>query len=228
MNYPPGMKISLSSLKRHCSCLIILGVSLASLLVSTGCSGLGLPDSDGTDAPKRSLRSRQLQLAAAPSEASLRTRLSTAETSNEQNHAEDDAYPSETSRTAARCRHSDKRLNCVKVISVYDGDTIFVDVPGVHPLFGKRVGVRIYGIDTPERNGQAPCEKAKALEAKNVVEGLISSAKRIDLTELQRDKYFRILAKVLVDGRSVAEELLARRLAYPYFGDTKERREWCE
>lgn len=211
------MKFYPNYLERRGSLLLVLSLGLLSLLVSTGCSGLGLPE---TSSPERIplTKSAPHQLAA--------TREGSAAPYSEDTEEVSDFTAA--AKTAARCRHSDKRLNCVKVVSVYDGDTVFVDVPGVHPLFGKRVGVRVYGIDTPERTGQAPCEKIKALEAKRVVEGLVTSAKRVDLVELRRDKYFRILAKVLVDGRSIADELLERKLAYPYFGETKVRRDWCE
>lgn len=203
--------------ERRGSLLLTLLLGLLSLLISSGCSGLGFPKSDRPEQIFRTNSARP-QLAAASKHA----------TAQYSEYSEDESVVTAAEKTAARCRHSDKRLNCVKVVSVYDGDTIFVDVPGVHPLFGKRVGVRVYGIDTPERTGQAPCEKSKAMEAKGVVEGLVTSAKRVDLVELRRDKYFRILAKVLVDGRSIADELLERKLAYPYFGESKVRRDWCE
>jgi endonuclease YncB( thermonuclease family) len=31
----------------------------------------------------------------------------------------------------------------------YDGDTCTFTLPGVHPLFGEKISVRIAGLDTP-------------------------------------------------------------------------------
>ncbi len=54
------------------------------------------------------------------------------------------------------------------VFEVYGGDTLFIDLPDQHPLFGKRMGVRVIGIDTPEIRTKNSCEKQKAQKAKNV------------------------------------------------------------
>ena len=44
--------------------------------------------------------------------------------------------------------------------------------------------------------------------ARNLVENILKNAKRIDLTNVEKDKYFRILADVNVDGRDLKEILL--------------------
>ena len=36
----------------------------------------------------------------------------------------------------------------------YDGDTYTFTLPGIHPLFGEKISVRITGIDTPEIKGE--------------------------------------------------------------------------
>jgi endonuclease YncB( thermonuclease family) len=50
---------------------------------------------------------------------------------------------------------------------------------------------------------------------------MVKSAKIITLHNIGRDKYFRINADVLVDGKSLGAELIKNKLALPYFGDTK-------
>src|SRR3990167_1058007 len=98
----------------------------------------------------------------------------------------------------------------------YDGDTCTVSLPGIHPLFGERIDVRIAGIDTPEIRGRCPQEKAKALSARELVNEALARAGQIDLEDLGRDKYFRIGARVMADGQDVGVELLQLGLAVIY------------
>ena len=110
----------------------------------------------------------------------------------------------------------------------YDGDTITVQIPGVHPLLGDKISVRVLGIDTPEKNGKKACEKQKARVAQKLVENQLKQAKHIELRNVNRDKYFRILAEVWVDGRSLASLLIKNKLAYPYDGGRKPSSyNWC-
>lgn len=132
------------------------------------------------------------------------------------------------SASEKECFNTATSFSCVKVVEVYDGDSIFIDLPGLHPLFGKRMGVRILGIDTPEVKTKDSCEKKKGIEAKDYLTKIIASAKRIDIIDVQKDKYFRILGTVKADGLSVADELIKQRLAYPYFGEKKVKRNWCK
>ena len=46
------------------------------------------------------------------------------------------------------------------------------------------------------------------------------------MTNLQRGKYFRVVANVLVDGVSLEQELLDNELAYRYDGGKKLN--WCK
>jgi micrococcal nuclease len=91
------------------------------------------------------------------------------------------------------CFHSANSFRCVKVVEVYDGDTIFIDLPDQHPLFGKRMGVRILGIDTPEIRTKNSCEKQKAQKAKKILQDVIEKATRVDIVDIKKDKFFRIL-----------------------------------
>lgn len=125
------------------------------------------------------------------------------------------------------CQHSETAFRCVKYVANYDADTVKIDVPMVHPLIGKGISVRVLGIDTPEIKGKLPCEKDAARNAKRLVENLLKNANRIDILDIDRDKYFRILGRVVVDGKDLSQILLKNGLAYPYFGETKEKRNWC-
>lgn len=129
---------------------------------------------------------------------------------------------------AGPCTHDANTFRCVTVIDNHDGDTLKVDIPGAPEIIGKSVGVRVRGIDTPEMHGKGKCERLMAGLAKARVKLLLHGAKRIDLERVARDKYFRILADVSVDGKSLAGILIKEGLAVPYDGGTKAKRSWCE
>jgi endonuclease YncB( thermonuclease family) len=125
------------------------------------------------------------------------------------------------------CNHDATTFRCVKYIRNYDADTITVDIPGTHPLLGKKANVRVFGIDTPEIRTKDPCEKKLAKEGKLVVEKLLKGAKIINLINVQKGKYFRILADVEIDGLSLTSYLLKNKYGYKYLGKTKEKVNWC-
>ena len=126
------------------------------------------------------------------------------------------------------CAHQAKVFRCVKYVKNYDADTITVDIPNVHPLIGYHISVRVRHIDTPEIKGKLPCEKEAARTAKRIVENQLKNAKRIDLENVDKDKYFRILADVVIDGKPLKDILLKNNLAYQYEGGTKQKIDWCK
>jgi len=112
-----------------------------------------------------------------------------------------------------------------KVISVYDGDTFRVDIDSLPPIVGKNMPIRLNGIDTPEIRGKCQYEKDLAFKARDFVRNKLANAKEIKLTKLQRGKYFRVVADVMIDGVSLEKELLENQLAYKYTGGKKLN--WC-
>ena len=113
-----------------------------------------------------------------------------------------------------------------KVISVYDGDTFRVNIDSLPPIVGKNIAIRVNGVDTPEIRGKCQYEKNLALKARDFVRNKLANAKEIKLTNLQRGKYFRVVANVLVDGVSLEKELLDKELAYEYTDGKK--LSWCK
>ena len=108
-----------------------------------------------------------------------------------------------------------------RITSVYDGDTFHCDIAGWPPIIGQRIGVRINGIDTPEMRDRRPKIRELARQAKMFTVQALRSAKRIELRDMKRGKYFRIVADVFVDGRSLADMLIETGLAKPYGGGKK-------
>ncbi|WP_294964570.1 thermonuclease family protein [Sulfurimonas sp.] len=113
-----------------------------------------------------------------------------------------------------------------EVTSIYDGDTFRANIKGYPKIVGYRMSVRILGIDTPEKRAKCKKEKDLALAAKKLTESLLKGAELIELKNIKRGKYFRILADVYVDGVPIANELIKNNLAVKYDGGTKI--DWCE
>lgn len=126
------------------------------------------------------------------------------------------------------CQHREDRFECVEFVKNYDADTITFNIPEIHPLFGSKISIRLRGVDAAEIKTANFCERKASMMAKDLVTEILKNAKRIDLVNLDRDKYFRILADVMVDRQSLSEILIKRRLAVSYDGGKKSRVNWCK
>ncbi len=108
----------------------------------------------------------------------------------------------------------------------YDGDTCNVTIAGVLPVFGRRIGIRLRGIDTPELRGKCDKEKLLALAARDRTRQLIFGAQNVRIDDISRGKYFRLVARIIADGRDVSQVLLEEGHAVVYDGGTKSK-DWC-
>ena len=118
-------------------------------------------------------------------------------------------------------------VNISSLVSVYDGDTFKVNITDYPPLIGQHIGIRINGVDTPEMRGKCEQETVLAKRAKQYTLTMLRSAKTIELRNMQRGKYFRIVADVYADGHSVGDGLVREGLAVVYNGGKKVK-DWCE
>lgn len=124
---------------------------------------------------------------------------------------------------------SDKTYGYVivdEVTSIYDGDTFRVNIHSWPTVSGERIPVRVNGIDTPEMRGKCQSEKDRARKAKQFTVQTLRTAKTIELRNIQRGKYFRLVADVYTDGKSLAEGLINKQFAVRYDGGTKIN--WCK
>lgn len=132
---------------------------------------------------------------------------------------------------ALGCTSGDATFCQVEFVDNYDADTLTVNIAGQHPLFGHHAKIRVYGVDTPELRTKDVCEKALAKKAKAFVTKVLSKAESVNLVDVSRGKYFRIVAKVefVVKGKAydLSEELIKRKFAYEYYGGTKKSINWC-
>ena len=92
----------------------------------------------------------------------------------------------------------------VSVASVYDGDTIKINLNCSASVYCEKVPVRVRGVDTPE------------------IKGKFLANTPINLSDCGRDKYFRLLCHVTNGkGQSLAKELIKADLGYAYEGGRK-------
>lgn len=113
-------------------------------------------------------------------------------------------------------------------VAAYDADTITVTLRDVHPFFGKNAKVRIQGIDTAEIKGHDECERQAAIKARDMVVAKLKTSKHINLTNLGREKFGRILADVIADGDDIGLMLIQANLANVYHGEKKPVTDWCQ
>ena len=113
-----------------------------------------------------------------------------------------------------------------EVTSIYDGDTFRVNIAEYPELLGYRIGIRVNGIDTPEMRGKCAQEKALARKAKQFTVAKLRAAKSIELRNMKRGKYFRIVADVYVDEQNLGDMLIQEKLAVAYDGGHKGK-DWC-
>ena len=123
------------------------------------------------------------------------------------------------------CSYAQEAVSVARVVNVYDGDTLRVDIPDWPPVIGQNMPIRVRGIDTPEIRGKCQDEKRQAYAARNYVRDRVGQAHTIELRNIERGKYFRLVADVYLDGVLLANELTAAGLARNYDGGT--RSPWC-
>ena len=70
-------------------------------------------------------------------------------------------------------------------------------------------------------------KKIFILVAKDMVADILKDAERIDLKNMERGKYFRIVADVFVDGEDLGKLLVEAGVAVRY-GGGKKNYNWCE
>ena len=134
-----------------------------------------------------------------------------------------EAHGRQSRPTKGACRpyNTEKAFFCVELVKVYDGDTITINIPNTHTFFGKSISLRIRGIDTPEIRGKSPCEKRLARQARDYLLALLSRAYKVDVRNIDRGKYFRIVSDVYVDGKSVAGLMMKSGFARDYWGGSR-------
>lgn len=114
------------------------------------------------------------------------------------------------------------------IVRAVDGDTIVIAAPYLLAPLKPELGVRIFGVDTPEKGFRAKCtsEKVRGEQASVFVKDLIAGTKKHQVVLYDWDKFGgRVLGDILFDGMSLRELLIKNGFARAYFGDAKQS--WC-
>jgi micrococcal nuclease len=117
----------------------------------------------------------------------------------------------------------------LKIMRVIDGDTVEFEAPFLVDPLPKKLSIRVWGVDTPEKSFRAKCEKEAAMgaEATKFTKDLVANAKTTQISIYEWDKFGgRVLGDVLIDGQSLTKMLIEKGYAREYYGDAKES--WCE
>ena len=116
-----------------------------------------------------------------------------------------------------------------KPIKVLDGDTVKFEAPWVPKPLKQEISVRVLGIDTPEKKPRNKCDQEDELaqKASKFTKDKIANAKSIQVKVEDWDKYGgRILGHIIVDDKSLGNELIENGLARAYHGEAKSS--WCK
>jgi endonuclease YncB( thermonuclease family) len=100
-----------------------------------------------------------------------------------------------------------------KILRVVDGDTVEIEAPFLIDPLPKKLSIRVWGVDTPEKGGRASCEKEAELgaAASKFTKDLVANAKTTQINLYQWDKFGgRVLGDVLIDGQSLTKMLIEK------------------
>ena len=114
------------------------------------------------------------------------------------------------------------------ILRASDGDTVVVEAQWVPAPMKKEIAVRVFGVDTPEKSfrAQCPAEDAKGQAASTFTKDLIAKATKKQYVLYSWDKFGgRVLGDLILDGKSLREQLIAAGFARAYFGEAKQS--WC-
>lgn len=125
------------------------------------------------------------------------------------------------------------------VVRVLDGDTVeFVpdnNVWRVPTEISTNPRIRVFGVDTPEKNGRCEKEKLAGQAATKFTTDKIRNAKSVQVYLLPKsnrgavkafDKYSnRFLGDIIIDGQSLSKMLIDNGHARAYQGGAKQS--WC-
>jgi endonuclease YncB( thermonuclease family) len=111
---------------------------------------------------------------------------------------------------------------------VIDGDTVAFQANWLPDPLKKELSIRVFGVDTPEKSFRAKCpsEAQRGEAATAFTKQLINQSQKRQMILMDWDKYGgRVLGDVILDGKSLRQQLIANGYAREYYGEAKTS--WC-
>lgn len=124
------------------------------------------------------------------------------------------------------CVHDVSKLKCLEFVKGYSGDTAIFNIPHLHSLFGNKIKVSLIDVKSPSVYSKNKCAKIVAKKAKSFVNNIYKNGKYIELTNIKRDKSFKIKGNIKVDNQDISSALLKKKYAV-HTKDFKETN-WCK
>lgn len=116
-----------------------------------------------------------------------------------------------------------------KLNRVVDGDTVEVATPWVPDPMPKKMSVRVFGVDTPEKGFRAKCdsEAQRGAAATEFTKKAITASKTAKVCVVDWDKFGgRMLGDIVLDNNvSLRQSLIKNGFAREYYGEAKQS--WC-
>ena len=101
-----------------------------------------------------------------------------------------------------------------KVVKVYDGDTITVDIDLGFGVWLHKQKIRLVGIDTPEVRGE---EKEEGLKSRDWLrEKILDKQITLRTAKDRKGKYGRWLGSVILHSTNINQEMISLGLAEKY------------
>ena len=120
---------------------------------------------------------------------------------------------SETTKVAT----SDDDPTVSKVIEVIQGDKFIVDIAEPHELAGSNINLVLRDIDAPDAIRSCPEQMKLGGKVKDIVTQKLADATSIKLKNIKKTSK-AVIAQVIVDGKDLGEELVAKDYASKEFG----------
>lgn len=115
-----------------------------------------------------------------------------------------------------------------QITRVVDGDTVEFAAPWLPDPLKKRLTIRVFGVDTPEKGHRAQCpsEAQRGAAATEFTKKVITESKVARVAIADWDKFGgRVLGDIIVDGKSLRDLLIQNGFAREYYGEAKTS--WC-
>lgn len=133
-----------------------------------------------------------------------------------------------TTAVVAAKKEPEMKVYDWQITRVVDGDTVEFAAPWLPDPLKKKLSIRIYGVDTPEKGFRAKCESEakRGAAATEFTKKVITESRVAKVGIISWDKFGgRVLGDIIVDGKSLRSLLIQNGFAREYYGEAKQS--WC-